>query len=283
MENRQDKFLLFLVVIGLTGVCVLGFILFDALVIEPNWVTVRRVKIDNPALSEALKGITVAQVSDLHLEKELGFREKALVRRLNRLRPHLIFFTGDFVESENAAPLVVELLKDLKPRLWSYGVLGNADQAYLKGKEFRSAWKRSGLSLIGGRTLMMDLGEAGSPFWLAGIDFKDEAGDGLEDELEKMLGRVPPDAPLIFLSYSPDLAPILIGKGADLVLSGDTHGGQVTFPGWSRLFRDFGRSPFIRGLYRIGKGYLYVNRGLATKVLPVRFLCPPEITVFQFR
>lgn len=282
MKNRGHKFLLILVVAGLAAVCILSFILFDALIIEPNWITVRYVEIDNPGLFEALKGVTIAQVSDLHLEKEFGFREKSLIKKLNRLSPHLILFTGDLVESEEAASLVVKLLNRLKPQLWSYGVLGNADCAYLRGEEFRTAWKRAGLSLIGGRSLMMDLGEAGSPFWLAGIDFKGERSVGVESEVEKILQRVPPSAPVIFLSYSPDLAPLLIEKGADLVLSGDTHGGQVTFPGWTRLFQEFGRSPFIRGLYRIGEGYLYVNRGIATKVLPVRFLCPPEITVFQF-
>jgi len=106
----------------------------------------------------------------------------------------------------------------------------------------------------------------------------------VEDAIDRILENVPSGSPVIFLSYDPDLAPILIGKGVDLVLSGDTHGGIIGIPGWGRIFHEFfGRSEFVRGLFRIGEGYLYVNRGIATKVLPVRFLCPPEITLFSFK
>jgi uncharacterized protein len=283
VRNRRNKLLICWAVAGLVGAGLLGFILFDAIILEPNWISVDRVVIKNDRLSRALGEMTIAQISDLHLQGELGFKEKELIRRLNNLEPDIIVVTGDLVEDESAGPLVTEFFSRLKPKLWSYGILGNSDRKYLRGSEYKKRWKRAGLSMIGGSCRPMG-GDGDAIFWLGGIDFPGYEFPGVEDEIDRILESVPPGSPVIFLSYDPDLAPILIEKGVDLVLSGDTHGGIIGIPGWGAVFHDFfGRSAFVRGLFRIGDGYLYVNRGIATKVLPIRFLCPPEITLFTFR
>lgn len=281
MRKGGDKLLVVFTVLGLAVTCVSGFGLFDALLLEPNWVTVEKVRIKNPGLGQALAGVKIVQISDIHLAGAPGYRETVLIGKLNRLQPDLILITGDLVEDKEGASLAANFLSRLKPGLWCYGILGNSDMTYLNNGWFKELWKRSGLSLIGGRLLRMG-GKEGASFWLAGLDFPGYETTTLEEQVDDIFQGVPPGAPLICLSYSPDLAPLLIEKGAVLVLSGDTHGGQVAFPGWSKLFRQFGRSEFVRGLYRINDGYLYVNRGIGTKLLPIRFLCPPEITVFQF-
>ena len=282
MRNPGKKFqVLAAVVIG-TATFVYGFLLFSSLILEPNWIVVDRVVIEDGKLARPLAGMTIAQIADLHLEGGLGFRERELVRKLNRLAPDIILITGDLVE-EPSPELVEELAGRLKPRIWSYAILGNSDRIYLPSDGYRERWRRAGLSLIGGRALPM-AGRDGEIFWLGGIDFPGYRVPGIGEKIDRILEEVPPGAPLVFLSYDPDLAPQLIGKGADLVLSGDTHGGLIRIPGWPRLFhRVFGRSEYIRGLYPIGAGILYVNRGIAPKDPPFRFLCPPEITLFEFR
>lgn len=283
MKNRGNKLLICWTVVGLLISGVSGFILFDGLILEPNWISLDRVIIKNDRLYQALGEMTIAQISDLHLKGELGFKEKELIRRLNNLEPDIIIVSGDLVEEEAAVPLVTEFFSRLKPKLWSYGILGNSDRRYLKGSEYKKSWRIAGLSMIGGSCRPMG-GEGDGIFWLGGIDFPGYEFPGLEDKIERILGSLTPGAPLIFISYDPDLAPLLIEKGADLVLSGDTHGGIIGIPGWGAVFHEFfGRSAFVRGLFRIGDGYLYVNRGIATKVLPIRFLCPPEITLFSFQ
>ena len=282
MSNRGRKVLLVgVIIVGLATV-VCWFLLFVALVLEPNWVTVDRVVIEDERLSGPLAGMTIAQISDLHLEGSLGFREKGLIRKLNRLSPDIILITGDLVEA--AAPeLVEQLVKKFRPRIWTYAILGNSDRIYLQREGLAERWKKSGVSLVGGKCLPM-AGDRGEIFWLAGIDFPGYEVPGVEAEIDRILSEFPSGAPLVFLSYDPDLAPLLIEKGADLVLSGDTHGGLIGLPGWPAIFhRYFGRSKYIRGLYPVGGGVLYVNRGIAPKGLPVRFLCPPEITLFEFR
>ena len=276
MSRRSNKLLVAAALLGLSVVGTAGFILFDALVIEPNRPVVTSVRIRDPALARVLKDRRIVQVSDLHLEGEIGFRERSLIERINRLRPDCVLFTGDYVESAAAAHLFSRLVSRLKVRMWCYGVLGNADRAYLRGGGFVEEWKRAGLSLIGGRNLKIRLGAGEGSFWLAGVDH-----DG-EDSLPAAPEGRADSEPLIVLSARPDLAPDLIERGADLVVSGDTHGGQVGLPGWGRFLAAYGRSPYLRGLYRIGGGWLYVNPGIGSKPYPIRFLCSPEITLFRF-
>ena len=70
--------------------------------------------------------------------------------------------------------------------------------------------------------------------------------------------------------------------GIDLSLAGHTHGGQVTLEfinkhlSPSRLITDY-----VRGWFEKSGSQLYVNRGIGTIGVPIRFDAPPEITVFE--
>ena len=72
-------------------------------------------------------------------------------------------------------------------------------------------------------------------------------------------------------------------RDIDLILTGHTHGGQIRIPFYGPLttMTEIGRE-YTKGLHRFGQSTLYVSRGFGTSILPVRFLCPPEITVFNF-
>ncbi|BDZ65687.1 metallophosphoesterase [Agromyces mangrovi Wang et al. 2018] len=76
-----------------------------------------------------------------------------------------------------------------------------------------------------------------------------------------------------------------VNHGAQLILAGHTHGGQVRVPGYGALVTncDIPRSQ-ARGLSLWGHGlhtaYLNVSAGLGTAITaPVRFACPPEATL----
>ncbi|MFQ5719330.1 MAG: hypothetical protein ACE5IK_07250 [Acidobacteriota bacterium] len=70
----------------------------------------------------------------------------------------------------------------------------------------------------------------------------------------------------------------------DLVIAGHTHGGQIRLPffGPAHIDGDLPRS-WSAGMTRLahGRATLYVSRGLGESGLPVRFLCPPEITLVE--
>ncbi len=99
---------------------------------------------------------------------------------------------------------------------------------------------------------------------------------------------VPPGTPTVVLSHTPAVALEAAQRGLEVVLAGHTHGGQIRLPLLGALttrdalgpYYDQGRfqfpSPSLRGLTT-----LYINAGVGTSVLPVRFFCPPRFAVIE--
>jgi hypothetical protein len=88
----------------------------------------------------------------------------------------------------------------------------------------------------------------------------------------------------IAVYHSPDLVEAVAAGGADLFVAGHTHGGQVRLPFYGAIIT---MSAFDKkyeaGRYQVGDTALYVNRGIGTegRVIPMRFLCRPELTILD--
>jgi predicted MPP superfamily phosphohydrolase len=82
------------------------------------------------------------------------------------------------------------------------------------------------------------------------------------------------DAVRLLLAHQPRSAIEAAQAGADLQLSGHTHGGQF-FP-WNYVVRFY--QPFTAGLHRLGKLWIYVSRGTGYWGPPKRIGAPAEIT-----
>lgn len=88
----------------------------------------------------------------------------------------------------------------------------------------------------------------------------------------------------ILVAHTPDFMPDAVANGIDLVLSGDTHGGQIRLPLIGPIYvKSRVSRRYARGLVVEGGTQMYVNAGIGTQTLPLRFLCPPEITVLTLR
>jgi uncharacterized protein len=115
---------------------------------------------------------------------------------------------------------------------------------------------------------------------------------GVDDLLTKhanlpqaLLGTAP-DETRILLSHNPTIIREAARAGIDLVLSGHTHGGQINWrllTGREERRRWLRRKSrrFMRGHAQLGETQIYINRGLGTVVLPMRYGCPPEITLME--
>jgi predicted MPP superfamily phosphohydrolase len=86
----------------------------------------------------------------------------------------------------------------------------------------------------------------------------------------------------ILLSHNPDVFPVAAKQGFDVTIAGHTHGGQVDFE-LLHLHMNAARyfTPYVRGLYREGKSFVYVSSGLGTIGVPVRIGAPPEISLIR--
>ena len=117
----------------------------------------------------------------------------------------------------------------------------------------------------------------GRYLWLLGVD---DPKYGY-DKIGKTLQDVPHGIPSILLSHSPRIFEEAVSENINLVLAGDTHGGQVGIPFLVKMSAYANRDKYLKGLFEEKTTKMYVNRGIGTKTLALRFFCRPEISVIE--
>jgi predicted MPP superfamily phosphohydrolase len=154
-------------------------------------------------------------------------------------------------------------------------VLGNHDH-WTDAALIADLFRAEGITVLLNQGMRIDL--KGESFWLAGVN---DTMVGLED-LPLALAGSRDDEMKLLLAHNPIILRRAARAGVDLVLSGHTHGGQVTLrPEKTRFGRP--RRRLLRGLGRRGNTQIYVTRGLGTVVLPIRYGCPPEVSVLELQ
>jgi len=268
-----------LAVAGLGGALAWGF-RYGAQHLE-----ITSLEIPMPGLTERLRGLRVAHLSDLHIGNgtEDG-RLAAIVEKTNALAPDLVVITGDLFDHDpRHLRAGAERLAGLRAPLGVYAVLGNHD--LMTGKErVADALVRHAPALRLLRDECVRL-PADAPLYLAGIEDPGrdwtEHGHGLA-MIEKLAAAAPSDGPVLLLVHRPDAFAQAAALGFRLVLAGHFHGGQLALPvGKGRWNAARFLTPYHRGLYRLGEATLYVSRGLGFAGPRVRFGSRPEIAVLE--
>jgi predicted MPP superfamily phosphohydrolase len=254
---------------------------FGALIERTNF-HVKEIDFPVPNLHPDFEGLRVAQVSDLHVSPYLSVRDAArAVDMTNELKPHLTLVTGDII-SEAGDPLdatIAEIAR-LRADMGVLGCLGN-HEIYADCEDYVTEQsRRFGIEFL--RMEARQLRRGNGTLNVAGVDFQPfrEKSRYLEGA-DKLI--VPGMANLL-MSHNPDVFPVAARQGFDGVISGHTHGGQVTVEILRQtlnVVRFF--TPYVAGLYRQDGRSCYVTAGIGTIGMPVRLGAQPEITLLRLR
>jgi len=265
----------------------LVLLIFYALVIEPNVITLNRVAIRSNSLSRVLQGRVVVHISDLHIDT-IGFRERKLVSVISELSPDLLFITGDLSAWDGKDfSGFLDFISHVKAKFGVFVILGDSDYKHRNKtcilchiKNSNELKKRGNFRVLRNETLELRIGR--ESILLCALD--PYSSYDSEDKKSELIRFTSPQTPIIILDHMFRGFESYSGK-PELILSGNTHGGQVYLPSPIKSYilkRLEHNTKYLSGLFRSGKTFLYVNRGIGTSDLPIRFLCSPEVTVFRF-
>jgi predicted MPP superfamily phosphohydrolase len=274
-----------------------------AVCVEPYRPMVRRHVVRVP---EDWPAISILHLSDLHVRRGADRLWKVQRAALDGLTPDLLVVTGDLLEEPTDAARAVQLLDVVQPRLGRYAILGNhehgahrptgrnaPERSYLVGplhlalrllgleiprapeKDQRvvKALQAAGLRVLQNEGVRVTPA-TGQTLWVAGCD----SGWARKANIRKAMdGRDMTEGCLV-LVHEPELAVAAAQEGADLILAGHSHGGQVQLPGIGALYthRTDPRIHIASGFQRLGQALVHVSAGLG-HTIPLRFRCPPEV------
>jgi hypothetical protein len=250
-----------------------------ASLVEPFDYEVTRTDVLIDGLPGSFDGFRIAQISDVHHSRLVSIEDvQRVVELAQGVGADLIALTGDYTTAyRRYIEPCAEALSHLSAPEGVWAVLGNHDH-YTDPKLTVRALERAHINVLNNANTVIRRG--GDSLQLAGIDDWSWNGTdwpralyGLDRKLETVL-----------LSHQPRVLDVAEALKVSLILSGHTHGGQLSLPliGAPARFgvKDF---KYLRGLYEREGTQLYVSRGTGVIGLPLRFGARPEIAVIRLR
>jgi predicted MPP superfamily phosphohydrolase len=276
-------------VVAALAVCAVG--LFMARVyathIEPRRLLVREAELRSAAVKAPLR---ILHITDIQAGA-IGEREREAFATMAALKPDIVLHTGDLLQPvapatwETELAALVPLLESLDPPGGVWNVPGDVDMPL----HMRLLVPRGGMATLFSEGTVIDLPQGRIALFGLDIDHSREPDTARALAREFFRTEGADGALRIVLGHSPDFMLGMEGAGAALCLAGHTHGGQVRVP----LFGPpvtFSRVPreWARGFRTLPDGTaISVSAGIGAErdrgMPPIRFNCPPEMTLITVR
>jgi hypothetical protein len=242
-------------------------------ILNARWVRIKRITVKLPNLPQSWRGRVAALVSDVHLGhvNGLGFMRR-IVARLARLKPDIVFITGDLYDGTRVDPAsLAEPWKDYSAPWGAYFITGNHEE-FRDRALYLDAVRDAGVRVLENEKVMVD------GLQVVGVHFRESANPTQFRSILRNAG-IEKDSASILLSHSPHALPVAEEAGLSLQVSGHTHGGQI-FPFTWFTHRIFGA--YTYGLKRFGEMLVYTTTGAGTWGPPMRVGTNPEIVLIEF-
>lgn len=235
---------------------------------------IKRYTLHSERLPRSFDGFTIAFLSDTHYpSKFTRNRLGKVVRKLNTINPHVLLLGGDFVTSDDYACELFDSVSSVKTTYGIYAVWGNHENR--RKKVVADAMEKHDVSLLADEIAFLTLNN--DTLCIAGV--ADSFGSDIS-----LFDSISDNMFTILLSHTPDYAQNEKVR-ADVVLSGHTHGGQVSLFGVVTPVKNtrYGNR-FLRGLnYTDSNIPVITTNGVGTSRKKVRFCVPSEIVIVTLR
>jgi len=239
-------------------------------------------------LPKAFEGFRIVQLSDFHISPFMSAEEiRKYVEIANHLRGDLVALTGDFLTYDpTTQAAIVQAVSALKAPFGVLGCLGNHEYMTKTEESITDLLAREQIRILRQERAPLELN--GESLNIIGIDYEqgrfstDHEGHLVDRYMEGNEKLVLPGMVNILLNHNPNAFDRAADLGVDLMLTGHTHGGQLSLELLHRgLCLSRFVTPYVSGWYEKAGTQLYVNRGIGTISPSIRLGARPEITVFE--
>ena len=252
-------------VLASIGLVLLDSLWFEKYVIDWNYFDISK---------NSKNKIKIIQITDLHIDSVECFH-KSIAKKINRLKPDVIFITGDSVDSTEKINLLNEFLKLIDHSIQKYAITGNWEYwGNVNLPMLKETYSNNNCILLINENRNITF--RGREISIIGID--DFVGGTAN--FSKAIENLKRTDTTIVLSHCPEYREVISQEkrniDIDLVLSGHTHGGQITFLGFAP-FKPRGSGRYLKGWYKQTEPKMYVSKGIGTSVFPIRFGARAEV------
>lgn len=264
------RILMLLMIIGLA-------VIVYARYIEPNMIHEKHYTIESPFVTENARNLKIAVFGDTHFGDYYNTEDfKKVLDSLEKTKPDIVVFCGDLIDNfDNYTGNTDEIslsLSGIYAPYGKYAIFGNHDYGGGAENNYQAILESGGFTVLKNEYFAIDeLAMA-----IIGID---DVLIGYGDPAIANMGR--PDYFNVVLSHAPDVIDEVLDYNVDLMLAGHTHGRQINLKCFDEYILPPYGEKYVSGMYDFSNdrnSKLYVNSGLGTTKLPVRFLSPPELT-----
>lgn len=223
--------------------------------------------------------VTIYHLSDVHLGP-FGNKERmeSLVEDMNRIKPDAVFLNGDLVDGVEGV-LSDDLDPLAKAKVPVYFITGNHD-IYVGIKSVRDKLKALGVGVLVNDIVNIKGAQfVGLDYMRADNEAIDMTGSLSRETMKTLLPKLKLEhnKPIIMIHHSPVGAKYMNKLGANLLISGHTHAGQI-FPFSLLAAIQF---KYMNGLYDYKDMQVYVSQGVGTFGPPIRLGSSGEASIIK--
>jgi len=267
---------------------VLAFFFYDS----TNRLVAEEFTVSTSLVPESFDGFRIVQLSDVH-GKSFGSGNEKLVEAVQEANPDIIVITGDLIDNAVSGEWAKALLEELIIIAPVYFVTGNHEWASGGLVELFEIMDSCGVKALRNDYTLLE--RNGQSIVLAGIDDPNGYADKkTPQELFSEIREEQGDKYTVLLAHRNNMLDTYSEVGANLVLTGHSHGGIIRIPFVGglldterKLFPEYdsgfyiqgGTTMFVsRGMGLIGTEYIF-NIPIPINVPIPRFLNNPQVAV----
>ena len=261
------------------------------LYIDHNLIKIMPYEIVSSEIPSTFDGYKILQISDLH-NKDFG---EQIIKKIEKEKADIIVLTGDMVSASHVDYTVfLDFAKHLSSKYTVYYIKGNheGDLEKVNYSVIEDALSLYGIDILDNEKATIE--KDGEHLNLYGMwcnqRYYSRADIDKEyiikpETVTKLLGEADQDEYNILLMHTPAYFEAYENWGADLVLSGHTHGGLVRLPFLGAVFSP-DRKLFPKygyGRYEINDTTMIVSSGLSRGDTGFRLFNRPELVTITLK